>query len=174
MDGKKLSRFSAWSAFIMALMLVLNGITTFLHAPWIFWLSRIGLVLAGFGMLPAVWYQVRGYAPGWATWLTAISYLGLAAEALLYIGQVEIQTTWLLFGGLGSWAIGMNLISLLKKQWPLWLCVLGVVGGLLLIAAAIANSIVPGSWVNTLSAGLGAVVIYPAWLIWNGTRLLRD
>jgi hypothetical protein len=54
------------------------------------------------------------------------------------------------------------------------MCILGVLGGILLIAAMIANTIIPGGWVNQLSAGLGAVVLYPAWLVWIGLRLLKE
>jgi hypothetical protein len=125
-------------------------------------------------MLPAVWRQLKENAPGWVTWLTAVAFLGLSAEALYHLGRAAIDTTPLLFGGLGAWAVGMNLIGLLKKHWPNWLCIVGILGGLLLLAAMTANYIQPGSWVNTISAGLGAVVLYPAWLIWIGIRMLKD
>jgi hypothetical protein len=173
MEEKKLYTFGAWAAFAMALMLVLNGVTTFVPAGWLFQASRIGIVLAGFGVLPAVWRQVKEHEAGWATWLTALAYLGLAAEGLYYIGQADIYSGWLLFGGLAAWAIGMNAIGLRTKLWPTGMVVMGILGGLLLFAAVLANSLAPGNIVNNISAGLGAVVLYPAWLVWMGTRMLK-
>jgi len=173
MEEKKLYTFGAWAGFVMALMLVLNGVTTFVPPAWLFRASRIGIVLAGFGVLPAIWRQVKGDEAGWATWLTALAFLGLAAEGLYHIGQADLDTSWLLFGGLAAWAIGMNIIALRCKLWPAGLVVLGVLGGLLLLAAVLANSIQPGGIVNYISAGLGAVLLYPAWLVWMGVRMLR-
>jgi len=54
MEEKKLNHFGAWSAFAMALMLIVNGVTTFVPPYWLFWASRVGIVLGGFGVLPAI------------------------------------------------------------------------------------------------------------------------
>ncbi len=174
MEEKKLYRFGAWAGFGMALMLILNGVATFIPPYWLFWGSRIGIVLAGFGVLPAIWRQVKEAEAGWATWLTALAYLGLATEGLAYVGRADMDTNWLLFGGLAAWAMGMNIIGMRTKKWPLALGILGIVSGLLLLAAVTANTIQPGNIVNTISAGLGAVVLYPAWLIWMGIRMLKE
>ena len=128
MEEKKLYRFGAWSAFLMALMLIINGITTFVPFAWGFWVSRLCIVLSGFGVLPAIWRQLKAHAPGWVTWLTTIAYLGLATEGLLYAAQAQLSSTWLLFGGLGIWAIGMNLIGIFRHRWPLLMCILGILG----------------------------------------------
>lgn len=173
MEEKKLYLFGAWAGFVMALMLILNGVFTFVPPYWLYWGSRIGIVLAGFGVLPGIWRQVKDEEAGWATWLTALAFLGLAAEGLLYIGQADLYTNWLLFGGLAAWAVGMNIIGMRTKKWPLALGILGIVSGLLLLAAVVANTIQPGNIVNSISAGLGAVVLYPAWLIWMGLRMLK-
>ncbi|KAF0106472.1 MAG: hypothetical protein FD146_2563 [Anaerolineaceae bacterium] len=173
MEEKKLYHFGAWAGFVMALMLILNGVSTFIPSAWLHWISRIGFVLAGFGVLPAIWRQIKEHEAGWATWLTALAYLGLAAEGLLYIGQASLNSNWLLFGGLAAWAVGMNAIGIRSKRWPLGLGLLGIVSGLLLFAAVVANSIQPGNIVNLISAGLGAVALYPAWLIWMGIRMLK-
>jgi len=174
MEEKKLYHFGAWAAFGMALMLVLNGIFTFLPSNWMYWSSRIGIVLSGFGVLPAIWKQVKEVEMGWSTWLTALAFLGLSAEGLRYIGGAAINSNWLLFGGLSAWAVGMNIIGMRSRHWPVWMCLLGILGGLLLFAAVLANTFVPNNIINTLSAGLGAVVLYPAWLIWMGLRMLKS
>ena len=173
LEEKKLYHFGAWSAFGMALMLITNGVTTFVPTYRLYYASRIGIVLAGFGVLPAIRKQVKEEA-GWATWLTALAFLGLSAEGLHYIGQASLNSNWLLFGGLSAWAVGMNIIGMRAKKWPLWMGILGIVSGILLFAAVLAYSIVPGSIFNTISAGLGAVVLYPAWLVWMGLRMLKD
>ena len=64
----------------MALMLIINGIATFIPPYWLFWASRVGIVLSGFGVLPAIWRQVKEDEAGWSTWLTALAFLGLSAE----------------------------------------------------------------------------------------------
>jgi hypothetical protein len=172
-EAKKLYQFGAWASFCMALMLITNGVTTFVPAYWLYFASRIGIVLAGFGVLPAIWAQVKAHEAGWAIWLTALAFLGLYAEGLNYIGNVAINSNWLLFGGLSAWAVGMNIIGIRAKLWPLGMGILGIVSGLLLFAAVLANTIMPGNIINTISAGLGAVVLYPAWLVWMGVRMLK-
>ncbi len=174
METKKLYQFGAWSAFCMALMLITNGVTTFIPPYWLYWASRVGIVLAGFGVLPAIWAQVKAHEAGWAAWLTALAFLGLSTEGLNYVAKANIDSNWLLFGGLSAWAVGMNIIGLRAKIWPLWMGILGIVSGLLLFAAVLANTIAPGNIVNTISAGLGAVVLYPAWLVWMGIRMLKE
>jgi hypothetical protein len=173
MQEKKLYQFGAWCAFAMALMLILNGVTTFFPPVWLFRASRIGIVLAGFGVLPAIWRQVKEDEAGLATWLTALAFLGLSAEGLAYIGQADFYSGWLLFGGLAAWAVGVNLIGIRYQRWPLSMGILGILGGLLLFAAVLANSLMPGNIVNNISAGLGAVVLYPAWLVRMGLRMLK-
>ncbi|MCX6035490.1 MAG: hypothetical protein NTV38_11035 [Chloroflexi bacterium] len=173
MEEKKLYHFGAWSAFVMALMLIINGIATFIPPYWLFWVSRVGIVLGGFGVLPAIWRQVKEDEAGWSIWLTALAFLGLSAEGLNYIGKANIDSSWLPFGGLSAWAVRMNIIGIRARCWPIGMGVLGIVSGLLLFAAILANTLVPNNIVNTLSAGLGAVVLYPAWLVWMGIRMLR-
>ena len=173
MEAKKLYPFGAWASFGMALMLVINGVATFLPFYWLFQASRIGIVLAGFGMLPAIWRQLKDEEAGWATWLTVLAFFGLFAEGLYHIAHGDMNSNWPLFGGLSAWAVGMNVIGLRRRRWPAALGILGIVGGLLLFAAVLANSLAPGNVVNTISAGLGAVVLYPAWLAWMGIRMLK-
>ena len=50
---------------------------------------------------------------------------------------------------------------------------LGIVSGVRLFAAVLANTLVPNNIINTLFAGLGAVVLYPAWQVWMGIRMLK-
>jgi hypothetical protein len=173
MGEKKLYHFGAWASFGMALMLVINGVATFLPFYWLFQASRIGIVLAGFGVLPAIWRQLKDEEVGWVTWLTALAYFGLFAEGLYHIAGASLDSNWPLFGGLSVWAVGMNAIGLRLRRWPVTLGTLGIVGGLLLFAAVLANTFAPGNIVNTISAGLGAVVLYPAWLAWMGVRMVK-
>jgi len=173
MEAKKLYIFGAWTSFGMALMLVINGVTTFLPFDWLYRASRIGIVLAGFGVLPAVWRLLKDEEAGWVTWLTVLAFFGLFAEGLYHIANASLNSNWPLFGGLSAWAVGMNAIGLRLRRWPVTLGVLGILGGLLLFAAVVANTITPGSIVNMISAGLGAVVLYPAWLVWMGVRMLK-
>ena len=110
---------------------------------------------------------------GWAAWLTALAFLGLSAEGLNFIGKANLNSGWLLFGGLAAWAVGMNAIGIRGRRWPLWMGILSIVSGVLLFAAVLANTLVPNNIINSLSAGLGAVVLYPAWLVWMGIRILK-
>ncbi len=32
---------------------------------WLFWASRVGIVLGGFGVLPAIWWQVKQDEARW-------------------------------------------------------------------------------------------------------------
>ena len=65
-------------------------------------------MLGGFGVLPSIWGQVKEDEASWAVWLTALAFLGLSAEGLNFIGKANLNSGWLLFGGLAAWAVGMR------------------------------------------------------------------
>ena len=67
----------------------------------------------------------------------------------------------------------MNAIGIRSRRWPLWVGILGIVSGVLRFAAVLVKTLVPNNIINNLSAMLGAVVLYPAWLVWMGIRMLK-
>jgi hypothetical protein len=175
MDEKKLFRTGAICAFGLAAALVVNGIATF-TGPSGLWLgSRLLVPLFAFGFLPALQVKVGKAHAGYAFWMTNLAYLGAAAEALYYFGKVDMNTTWLLFGGLGLASLAFNIIALRHALWPKALAWIGVATGVLLLGV-VAASFWPAALniVGQVSAGLGAVVLYPVWLVWLGIRLRAE
>lgn len=169
MENKTSAKSGVWSAFGMALALIVNGITTFTGPGWLWDLSRVLIIAFGFGVLPAVLEQITKNKD-WAIWATNLAYLGLGAEALRQVGGLEFETVFLLFGGLAVWALALNVLALKHNFWQHWLAWVGIAGSLLLFGALIASQVPSLLWLDTVSAGLGAVVLYPIWLIGVGIR----
>jgi len=175
MDEKKLYRTGAICAFGLAASAIVNGITTF-SGPYALWLiSRILIPVFAFGFLPALQVKVSKAHAGYAFWMTNLAYLGVAAEALYHLGKLNFDTTWLFFGGLGLSALAFNIIALRHNLWPKTLAWIGVATGLLLLCV-VAATFWPTALnvVSQVSAGLGAVILYPVWLIWLGIRLRTE
>ncbi len=171
MDEKKLYRTGAICAFGLAAAALLNGIATF-TGPYALWvISRMLIVVFALGFLPALQVKMRKAHAGYAFWMTNLAYLGVAAEGLYYFGKLDFDTSWLFFGGLGLSALAFNVIALRHALWPKALAWIGVATGVLLLCVVVASF-----WpsvlyvVSQVSAGLGAVVLYPIWLIWLGIR----
>jgi hypothetical protein len=172
MDEKKLYRTGAICAFGLAAAAIANGIATF-TGPYAFWtISRMLIVVFALGFLPALQVKMSKTHPGYAFWMTNLAYLGVIAEALYYFAKVDIDTTWLFFGGLGLSALTFNMIALRHALWPKALAWIGVATGALLLCVVVA-SFWPAALnlAGQVSAGLGAVVLYPIWLIWLGIRI---
>jgi hypothetical protein len=163
----------AWFAFGMALALIVNGVTTFTGPGWLWDVSRILIVVFGFGVLPAIRRRIME-GRSWVTWATNLAYLGLGAEALRQLGGLEIETVLLLFGGLAIWGLTLNVLAIQHKLWPNALAGIGISSSLLLFGALVASQVPAFLWLDTVSAGLGAVVLYPIWLIWTGLRLQNN
>jgi hypothetical protein len=174
MNDKKLFQLGAWCAFGLAAALVVNGIATFIGSQTLWVVSRIGVVIFLFGVLPAVRARVRPAHAGWTDWLTNLAYLGAGAEALRWLGNLEFNSAWLLFGGLGLWSIVINILALRHKLWPAVLAGIGIAGGVLLLGVILSSQFAALAFLNVLSAGLGAVVLYPAWLVWIGLRMRAE
>lgn len=174
MSDKKLLQMGAWCAFGLAAALVINGIATFI-GPSVFWLvSRIGIVLFLFGLLPALRAKLLPTHSGWVEWLTNLAYLGAGAEALQILGNLEFDSFYLFFGGLGLWIIGINLLAMRHQLWPQPLAWIGCASGVLLLGEILSDLIPALAFMDLYSAALGAVVLYPVWLVWQGVRMRAE
>lgn len=170
MKNRNFAGSGKWFGFGMALALVVNGLTTFTGPGWLWDISRVLIVVFGFGVLPAVLDQFTENK-GWAIWATNLAYLGLAAEALRQLTGLEFESVFLLFGGLAVWGLTVNILALRSNVWQNTLAWIGMASSLLLVGALIASRVPSLLWLDTVSAALGAVVLYPVWLIWMGTRV---
>ncbi len=160
-----------WCMWGMALALVVNGVATFTGPIELWMISRALIAVCGMGVLPAVLDQMPSRAVGWARWVTCIAYLGLGAEALRRVGGLEFRTAELLFGGLGVWGLAVNLIALRQNLWPRVLAWIGLASSVMLFGVVLASRVAALAFLDTISAGIGAVVLYPIWLVWMGMRL---
>jgi hypothetical protein len=85
-------------------------------ALWLFWASRVGIVLSGFGVLPAIWRQVKEDEAGLVHLADRAGLPWAIRRGLYYVGKANIDSSWLLFGGLSAWAVGMNIIGIRVRR----------------------------------------------------------
>ncbi len=172
--AKKMYPMGTWCTFGMAAALIANGVATFTGPNWLWDASRILIPVFGLGMLPAVLNMIPPALAGWATWVTNLAYLGLVAEAIRYLGQIEFNTTPLLFGGLGVWGITMNVLALRHGLWPRLLAWIGIASSVLLLSVLLILIVPSLDVLGRISAAIGAVGLYPVWLIWQGLRIRQE
>lgn len=173
MDNKKLYHFGAISAFGLAASTIMNGVAFFTGPDQFFALARILIVIFAFGFFPALYTKGREAHPGWAAWAMSFAYISIAAEFIRYVANPEFHSANLFFGGLGTMLLTYNILGLRHNLWPKALAWLGIVMAVLLLG------VIPSQWdeslafLNTVGA-LGAVVLYPIWLVWLGRRLRAE
>lgn len=171
---KKLYHLGAICAFGLAASVVLNGIAFFINMGSVWLISRVLIVIFALGFFPALAAKVRTVHPGWAAWMINLVYLGVAAEAIRYLGNLPFNTVFLFFGGLSLSSLVFNILALKHDLWPKALAWIGVVMSILLIGVILSSMIESLAFLNMVSAGLGAVVLYPIWLVWLGLRFQKE
>ena len=174
MSTKQLNQLAGWCAFGMAACLVVNGIVTFVEPFWLWEPSRLSTVLFGLGVLPAIHLKVAPVNKPLAWLVTLWGYLGFGAEAIRVLGLAEVNTVWLFFGGMAAWSLVVNLLGLRAKLWSPALAWVGIASGVLLLGVIVSTYVESLSILGQVSAGLGGVVLYPVWMVWQGTRLLKE
>jgi hypothetical protein len=174
MNRKGRIQVEAWCAIGLAAALVVNGIAYF--TPWAaLWIAaRICVVVLLLGVLPAIRARLLFNSAGWTEWVTNLAYLGVCAEALRWVGGLDLDSSWLFFGGLGVWSITVNILGLRNKLWPAALGWIGLASGVLILAVIPSAHIAGLAFLNTIASGLGAVVLYPIWLVWMGLRMRKE
>ena len=170
------------------------GFTTLL------WVEFALIALIAFPVVAGVYKMVRTVNETWAQWMSALACLGLAAVAIEYFrymaiipwraeafvaGGTAIRETlagsntsldhhgWLRFGALGAWIIGVSIIALSGKKFPLILGILGIVVGILSSLVLLGNVLEIVTLVS-ITAVAGGIVLGPVWYVWIGVRLLRE
>ena len=68
----------------------------------------------------------------------------------------------------------VNLLGLRVKLWSPALAWVGIASGVLLLGVIVSTYVESLSILGQVSAGLGGVVLYPVWMVWQGTRLLKE
>ena len=164
------------------------------------WASALG-ALAALGAVPAVSGLVGSAADGWLSWASALARLGFAVAALSSfralallpdqaahfagadaatraaigwqnVGLLLDPHGWLTFGAVGLWMLAVSGLGLRRRALPPALGWLGILG------AALYGCVVAGLSLRlealvALAAGLGGVLVAPAWYGWMASRLRR-
>ena len=153
-------------------------------------------------VVPAVARKVEGLNEGWLRWTTTLALIGYAVTILdnywaiiwsepranaYVVGNEATRMAltvpggaqfidikgWLGYGAVGLWMIVVSALALRGKVWPRPLSYLGFLTGLVgfLIVVTMVYPTFPVSLVTV--AGVGGLVLAPAWFIWMGIILLR-
>ena len=169
MDDKKLYHFSAVFAFCMAVAVLGNGIAFFTGPHLFFAITRSLVGIFALGFFPALYVKAQDAHPGWAIWAMSLAYVGITAELIRYLGNLEYETPWLFLGGLGVMLLTYNILALQHNLWPKVLAWFGIIIAILLLGVIPSTLVDALAFLNTLVA-VGAVLLYPIWLIWMGMR----
>jgi hypothetical protein len=173
-----------------------SGNALMMSIPWI--VFTISAVLS-YAALPAVWDLVRGNHPEWERFATLFGIIGYTVQgvwaitltrsapylshtylsgnevtrtALLAYGLPQIDPDgWFSFGGPGTWLIIINILAILGGKLPKWHAALGILAGVCAWATVFA-SLLAYDPLN-LFASAGGAIVFPAWFILTGVRLLR-
>jgi hypothetical protein len=167
-----------------------------LSIPWIVFTVSGILALAA---LPAIRDRLGGTRPEWERFATLFGLAGYVVQAvwavtltrsapglsaaylagnestraaLMAYGLPQIDPDgWFSFGGPGTWLILINLLALYGGRLPKWHAMLGILAGVCAWATVFA-SLLSFEPLN-LFASAGGALVYPAWFILTGIRLLR-
>lgn len=157
--------------------------------------------LAAFGAIPAISALGGTAGKGWLRWTTNLAYLSFAVTAvdnfrllpllprlanaystgdaasrawLLGVRSTLLvdPSTWLKFGALGTWILAVSILAGRAGAFPRGLTWLGVaVAALLFVTvAAMSFGITP---LIMFAAGVGGILMLPAWFIWTGSVVRR-
>jgi len=173
MENEKLYHFGGFFAFGMAAAVLANGVAFFSGPDIFFTLTRALLGVFAFGFFPALYAKGREAHPGWAAWGIGLAYLAVASEMIQYLGEVELNSAWLFLGGLGIMLLTYNILALRYTLWPKVLAWLGIVMSILLLGVIPSTLVEALAFLNDLAA-VGAVALYPIWLVWIGMRFRTE
>jgi hypothetical protein len=150
----------------------------------------------------AVFQLVREKREGVVLWASYLAYLGLSITAISDLraartkvsfaetymaGDETVRTAvdiseratsldpelWYSFGGVGIWLLVVNWLALRSAVLPRTLAYLGLLAGLL-NCLAVAGLALNFRLLNQITAGLGGILVQPAWLVWLGLRVRRS
>jgi hypothetical protein len=160
--------FAAIAFFALAVMplvtkLAGGEITRFLR--WIMILGMLGYVVHAVEELRTMAWATRisaAYIQGDAATKAAITALGLQHLDPLHIFK---------FGMVGLWTMVVNLVGLVRKNFPAVLGVLGLVGAVAFWLDLIGNLMQAVGLVTVSS--ITAIVLGPIWFIWMGILITR-
>lgn len=162
--------FHYW-AFVLALLLT-GGVFSLVQAedswPRFYFVVRFWAYL-GLGMAAFDFARMHFQAIHWASIFSTLSLL--LKEVLLASGLDRLDPYGISYNLIGFFVITLNYLELRSRRLPSWLAVLGLTGGLLLQLILI-GTVCHLTLLIDLAAGLGAIVIFPLWLVsfglWRG------
>jgi hypothetical protein len=159
-----------------------------------------GSVVA-FAAIPAIAERFLSLNPGLVLWTRNLSLLGYAALAIneftilarwpslanAYVqGDASIRAVisaeplvlldhqgWLMYGAVGLFIFVISALALRHKAMPMVLAYIGLAAGVL-FWFVIAGFILESETLISLAAGLGGVVLVPAFYIWIGLLMGRE